>query len=186
MWKWVRKFFIAFFGVLTVFFAYVAFQPADFKVTRNAEINASPEEIFAHVNSAEELMKWSPWLSLDPDADLEYSGPKEGVGSKVHWRGDENLGEGTLEIVESAPNEYVTVKLEFLWPSQVTNTSEIFLRSLSSKENTTDVEWNMSGKNNFMGRLAFVMYDMDMLIGQPFETGLDSLKTLVEKENTEE
>lgn len=177
MWKWFKKFLIAFFCVLSVFFIYVAFQPADFKISRSIEISAPAEKIFSHVNSAEKLMAWSPWLALDPDAKLNYEGPSEGEGSKVHWKGNENLGEGILEIVESISNQSVSLKLQFLGSTPITNTSDIVL---TSEGEVTKVDWSMSGKNNFLGRLAFVMYDMNDLIGKPFETGLQNLKTLSE------
>jgi hypothetical protein len=36
-------------------------QPADFRVTRSASIDAPPEVVFAQVNDLRKWNDWSPW-----------------------------------------------------------------------------------------------------------------------------
>jgi len=45
----------------------------------------------------------------------------------------------------------------------------------------TVVEWSLAGDCNFLSKAVHLFLDMDKMVGGDFETGLASLKTIVDK-----
>ena len=70
--------------ILAVAAAYLL--PREVKVSRSITIDAPSEKVFPLVNSLKEGEKWSPWLQLDPNVRLAYSGPESGIGNRLDWR----------------------------------------------------------------------------------------------------
>src|SRR5262245_1044171 len=85
----------------------IALQPSDFRVSRSATMAAAPEAVFPHVNDLHKWEAWSPWAKLDPNAKNTYSGPAAGLGATFAWVGNNQVGEGSMSITESRPNELV-------------------------------------------------------------------------------
>jgi hypothetical protein len=163
--------------VIAGFLTYVAFQPSDYKITRRVTIHAPAELIFPHLNNGAKSDEWSPWKEVDPKAQMVRSGPEEGVGSKQSWESEGPLGTGSATVVESIPSQKVTVLLEYAKPMAMTQTAEFNILPAATG---TVVEWSVTGKNNFMGRLFCVFMDMDKMVGETFEKGLAKLKANVE------
>src|SRR5688572_30446386 len=87
--------------IIAAIMAYAATKPDDFKVSRSAIMNAPASEIFEQVNNLKAWDSWSPWANLDPDAKITYAGPEAGVGAKMSWDGNMEVGKGSLVITES-------------------------------------------------------------------------------------
>jgi hypothetical protein len=164
--------------LILAFVAFVATRPADFVYTRKVTIAAPPEVIFPIVNDFHNWQKWSPWDELDPKMARTYDGPASGQGATYAWKGNDQVGEGRMTIVESKPNDHVTIKLEFLKPFEATNSTTLSLVPGPS----TEVTWKMEGKNGFMSKAAGVFMNMDEMIGKDFDKGLGKLKTIAEAE----
>lgn len=152
----------------------VAMQPAQFEVTRKARINGSPEKVFGMVNDFHKWAAWSPWEKLDPAMKRSFSGAESGAGAMYGWVGNSDVGEGRMTITESTPNQLVRIKLEFIKPFEATNNTEF---RFTPVENQTEVEWRMSGENNFISKaFCLVMGGMDKMIGPDFEKGLKQMQ----------
>lgn len=174
-----KKVALAILAVLVLFLGWVALQSPDYVISRQIAIQAPAEKIFPYLNNSRLAERWGPWLEVDPDAKMSYSGPDAGVGSKSSWDGGKQLGTGSATIVDSVPNQRVGIQLEYVKPMTMTQYSE-YLVSSSGSEST--VTWKVTGKNNFMGRLMCVFVNMDKVVGGMFEKGLSKLKRLVEAE----
>lgn len=173
----VKKIVLVFFAVVAVLVIYAAVQNPNYTVERSVVINAPAEKIFPHMNSQKAAEKWGPWMKEIKDGNMVYSGPDEGVGSKASWNGNNQLGEGSAEIVETVPNQKVTIKLEYKRPFEGTQMSDY----LFAAEGTgTKVTWKVAGQNNFVGRFMCIFMNMDKMVGGMFEEGLANLKKLVE------
>jgi hypothetical protein len=160
------------------FVAFVATRPAEFVITRKATIAAPPAVIFPYVNDFHGWKKWSPWDALDPKMTTTFEGPASGPGAIYAWKGNDQVGEGRMTIIDSKPNDFVSIKLEFLKPFEATNTTTLTFVAGPS----TEVTWKMEGKNNFMSKAAGVFMNMDKMIGNDFEKGLATLKSLAEED----
>ncbi len=69
--------------------------------------------VFATVNSFQLFSRWSPWQDLDPNMHQSTAGPREGVGAKLQWTGNDKVGTGTQIITASIPDRSVASDLDF-------------------------------------------------------------------------
>lgn len=158
--------------LIAVFLAFIALQPSDFRVTRTVDIPVTSDVVFAQVNDLHKWEAWSPWAKLDPQAKSTFAGPAAGVGASMTWSGNDKVGEGTMTIVESRPNELVRLKLEFRKPFQATNEAEL---RFSGDGKPTTVDWSMSGRNNFLFKAVGIFMNCDKMLGDQFDQGLANL-----------
>ncbi len=88
--------------------------PRKVNVERRIMLKASVHDIFVQVNTLKNWEKWSPWLQLDTNMLLSFSGPASGVGSRYTWFSqDKNIGNGYIFIHSSVPDESVQVLMDF-------------------------------------------------------------------------
>ena len=152
------------------------FLPAKVHMERSIEINRNTPTIFKTINSLNNFNKWSPWYEYDVNAEYTLSGAQSGVGSKLSWSGNNKIGTGSNEIIESKLDSYIKTKF-FFGKSEKPAFSML---SLLQKENTTKVTWafnNDFGYNVFYRYFGLVLEDM---IAPDYERGLKYLKKHVE------
>ncbi|TNF19621.1 MAG: hypothetical protein EP318_13940 [Rhodobacteraceae bacterium] len=150
--------------------------PREVRVERSTTVNAPAAEIFPYVNSMQETGKWSPWLELDPDVALSYSGPEAGVGNRMEWRSDHpQVGSGSQEIIDSEPDRRVVTALDF--GEMGTAQAHVLL---APHDSGTEVTWGFvtdTGRNPLLRWMGLMM---DGWVGSDYEKGLARLKTLAE------
>ena len=110
--------------IVVILVIVVAMQPADFRIARTATIPAPPAAVFAQVNDFHQWEAWSPWAELDPAAKNSFAGPAAGPGAKFTWAGNNEVGEGSMEIIESQPNDRILIDLKYVKPFEATSTAE--------------------------------------------------------------
>jgi hypothetical protein len=157
---------------------YATTRPDSFSVQRTATIKAPPEKVFALINDFHNWPVWSPWEKLDPAMQRTHSGANAGKGAVYAWLGNSDVGEGRMEIVESAAPSKVDIKLDFIKPFESSNTT---LFTLQPQGGSTQVTWQMQGPAPYITKLMTVFVSMDAMIGKDFEAGLANLKTVAEK-----
>ncbi len=162
---------------LVVVLAVVGFLlPRHQVVERDIVINAPPEAVFPHISSLQAFAEWSPWGDIDPDMQVEYSGPDTGVGNVMVWSSDHpNVGNGRQEIVEVAENESVRTTLDF----GEMGLAEAWWR-LEPQGDATRVVWGLDADMGAgpVGRWFGLM--MDSWVGADYERGLERLQATVE------
>lgn len=166
---------LAFIAILLI--VMIAGQPDEFILTRSAKMSAPPETIFPHVNDLHQWEAWSPWAKLDPNAKNTFEGPANGVGAAMTWAGNSKVGEGKMTVIDSLPNQLIRFRLEFMKPMQATNTAEFTFRPEGGQ---TVVNWSMSGKNSFAGKIFGLFMNCEKMVGGQFEKGLARMKSVVE------
>lgn len=138
---------------------------------------ATPAAVFDQVNDFHKWDAWSPWAKMDPNAKTSYEGPTSGVGAKFGWSGNSDVGEGSMTIVESKPNDLVRIRLDFTRP--MAGTSDVELK-LEPQGEQTKVTWSMAGKNNFIAKAVSLFMDCEKMVGDQYDKGLANLKAIVE------
>ncbi|HEX3142296.1 MAG TPA: SRPBCC family protein [Rhizobacter sp.] len=157
---------------------FAATKPDSFSVQRSATIKAPPEKIFPLINDFHQWPAWSPWERLDPAMQRTHGGPPAGTGATYAWVGNNKVGEGRMEIQESAPSSKVSIKLDFLKPFEAHNTADF---TLHPQGDSTQVTWVMHGPAPYVTKLMTVFMSMDAMVGKDFEAGLANMKAAVEK-----
>jgi uncharacterized protein YndB with AHSA1/START domain len=177
----LKKILIGFCFIIAAIVGLAAIQPADFRTERSASMNAPIETVFEQINDLHKWESWSPWAKLDPQAKITFSGPPSGPGASYTWAGNSDVGAGQMTITRSVPPTLVQMNLEFTAPFAAVNTTEFTLKSDGSQ---TTVTWAMWGKNNLIAKIFGLFVDCDKMIGGDFETGLATLKRIVETKPT--
>ena len=172
-----KKILIVLVAVVVAFLGFVMTRPAEFHLERSATIAASPAVVFPFVNNHRNFILWSPWEKRDPSQKTTFTGPDEGVGSAYGWVGNDDVGQGSMKILESKPNELVKEDLTFIKPFEAKN---IITYTLVPEGEGTKITWGMDGTNGFAGKMFSVFMDMDSMVGKDFDEGLAKLKTLAE------
>lgn len=169
-----------FFLVLIVggFCIYVALQSPDFTVTRSATMSAPAENIFNLVNDFHQWAGWSPWAKLDLNAKNMFGSTTSGAGATFEWAGNNKVGQGKMEIIESQPFTHIKIRLDFLKPMKATNTAEYTFQPQGTQ---TTVTWSMRGHNNFIGKAMNIIMNCEKMVGGQFEQGLANMRAIVEK-----
>lgn len=167
----------AFVLVVVALLVYAASRPDSFRIERSAVIQAPPEKIFPHINSFQRWSAWSPWEKVDPALSRSFAGPDQGVGAIYGWKGNKEVGEGRMEIVESAPPGRIVIRIDFQVPFEAHNTVEF---TLVPEAGGTRVSHAMYGPRPFVSKLMGLFFSMDKMVGGKFEEGLGALKALAE------
>jgi hypothetical protein len=152
-------------------------KPDDFRVTRSTQIKAPPEKIMASISDFHKWSAWSPYENLDPAMKRTFSGAPSGKGAIYEWSGNDKVGAGRMEILQSSVPQ-VDIKLDFIKPFEGHNMA-VF--TAQPQGDTTTVTWAMSGPAPFISKVMQVFCSMDALIGKDFEAGLQNLKAFSEK-----
>ncbi|SEO70387.1 Polyketide cyclase / dehydrase and lipid transport [Rhodospirillales bacterium URHD0017] len=156
---------------------YAATRPDSFRVQRVVLINAPPDKIFALINDFKAWPAWSPYEKKDPAMKRAYGAVTAGKGATYAWEGDKNVGQGSMEMIESSPQKIV-IKLDFLKPFEAHNIGEFLLEP---KGDSTSATWAIHGPSPYMSKVVGTFMNIDDMIGRDFEKGLADLKAAAEK-----
>jgi Polyketide cyclase / dehydrase and lipid transport len=157
---------------------WAATRPAVIRVQRTLAIQAPPAKIHPLISSMRQFNTWNPYLRKDPNVKGSYRGSGSGPGSAYDFEGNQEVGKGSIEIMESEPTVRVSMKLDMIEPFKASNTIDF---TLVPRGDATDVTWAMQGASPFVARLVGVFINMDHMIGRDFEAGLANLKAEAEK-----
>jgi hypothetical protein len=173
----VKKILLTLVVLIVAFAVVVALQPSTFRIERSASIVAPPDVVFGLVNDFHKWEAWSPWAKLDPNAKNSFEGPESGTGAIFKWAGNKDVGEGSMTLTDSKPNEKIQIRLDFVKPFKDTSTAEFTFKPDGSQ---TIVTWSMFGENNFISKAFCLFMDMDEMVGGQFEQGLAAMKVAAE------
>lgn len=172
-----KKILIALVLIVAGFAAYVALQPDEYRIERTATMAAAPAEVFEQVNDFHKWDAWSPWVKIDPHCKVAFEGPASGEGAIFRWDGNNEVGQGSMTILESKPNELVRIRLDFEKPMKDTATTEFTFKTDGGRTVTT---WSMYGRRGFVGKAICSIMNMEKMVGGKYEEGLSSMKAIVE------
>jgi hypothetical protein len=156
---------------------YAATKPDSFRVQRVVLINAPSDKVFPLINDIKAWTAWSPYEKKDPAMKRTYGAVTAGKGATYAWEGNKEVGQGSMEIVESGPRK-ILIKLDFVKPFEAHNMGEFLLEP---KGDTTSVTWATYGPSPYMSKVIGTFMNIDDLIGRDFEKGLADLKAAAEK-----
>lgn len=174
MWK---RFLLAVVVIAAIVTGLALMQPDTFRIERSALIKAPPAQVFGYLNDFHQWSAWSPWERLDPAMERSFSGAAQGQGAVYLWSGNDDVGQGRMEIVESTPPLALGVGLDFVKPFE-SHADVRFV--LAPRPDGTVVTWTMSGETPFIMKLIGIFSSIDDMAGPDFEQGLAYLKEVAE------
>ncbi len=140
-------------------------------------INAPADKVYSHISSTKAINEWNPWLKIDPNMPITYTGTQGSVGDRYCWDSkDDNAGAGCQEIVELVPNSRQKTRMEFKRPFEDTSYSEVIL---TPQGNQTKVTWTLDSELERPMNLMSLF--MDGRMDESYGEGLAKLKEISEK-----
>lgn len=139
-------------------------------------IQASPAEVWTHMSSMQAFNQWNPFMDLDPDVKVEYSGTPGAVGDQYCWEGNRDAGKGCHVVTAMVPNQQQSTKMMFEVPFESEATSDLVL---TPEGNGTKVTWSMDCELDYPFNLMGIFMDKEM--EKSYGSGLEKLKVLSEK-----
>jgi uncharacterized membrane protein len=168
-------------GLLTTALATALFLKKKYHVEREVTINKPKSEVFNYLKYLKNQDNFSVWAKMDPNMKSEYKGTDGTVGFISAWESDnKNVGKGEQEIKNIIDGERIDYELRFLKPWKAINPAYITTEEVSI--NKTKIKWGIHGKMDFPMNLMLLFMNMEKMIGKDFQTGLDNLKNVLEKE----
>ena len=172
----IKKFVVAIAVLVGVLFAVGLVLPRTAHVERSIAINAPPVMVFTVLNGFRQFDRWSPWADIDPNAKTTIEGPEAGIGAKMSWSGNAEVGTGSQEILESTSPSHIKVRLTF----GDFGGDFVATYALTTEGQGTKVVWSFDADygSSVVGRYFGLL--SDSMLGPDYEKGLGRLKAFVE------
>jgi effector-binding domain-containing protein len=162
---------IAFFGIIGII------APKEFSMSRSIIINSDKANIYRVLADFKRMIEWSPWVKLDPACKYEYNGNAGEVGHSYTWKGNKNVGSGTMTLTEVKPEEQLSFSLKFIEPFESESDGKWILKDTTDG---TFVTWTFHTHHGFVSSIFMFFMNMEKMLGADYEEGLASLKEVVE------
>jgi hypothetical protein len=156
------------------------FVKSDYSVERSVVIDRPKQEVFDYIRYLKNQDNYSVWASMDPDMRQEFRGVDGTVGFVSAWEGNDDVGKGEQEIVGITEGERIDYALRFIEPFEGFADTSLITESLD--ENRTRVRWTMDSSMPYPFNLMLLFMDMEEMIGNDLQTGLENLKLVLEQE----
>lgn len=160
------------------------FVKKDYKVEKEIVINKPKTEVFDYIKFLKNQDNYSKWNTIDPNMKKTYRGTDGTVGFIAHWESDnEEVGWGEQEIKNITEGERIDFELRFIKPFEATE--PVFMTTQTVGHNQTKVTWGFSGHMDYPFNIWMLFIDLKKMIGDDLQTGLEKLKTQLEKNKNE-
>jgi len=166
------------FGLLTgllILGMYGLTLPKTVSFKRDISINKTPETIFPFIQDLTCFSKWNAWIDRDPSMKMHFTGEPGTLDSTFSWKGNRQVGQGSITLSELEVNKSVTYALTF-----GKNTSATCKISLQAEEASCLVVWEFNNVIGFNPFLRAIGHVFKKIIAKDYEVGLQKLKLLVE------
>ena len=167
--------------VLGGVFVYLIYStPTEYRVERSIVIDRASSDVYDYLKILKHQNNWGPWFEKDPSMQQEFRGTDGSVGFVSMWKSNNSdVGEGEQEIVGLEEGKRVDTQLRFNKPFQAVGNSSLLLEPIDPQK--TKVVWTVNGSMPRPMNVVLRFIDMDSAMGKDFDSGLKSLKDILEK-----
>lgn len=154
------------------------FTKKEYAVEREIIIQLPKETVFEYIKYLKNQQNYSKWATMDPNQVSTFRGVDGEPGFVYAWVGNDEVGEGEQEIISIREGESIDYELRFIKPFE--STSAAYISTEKIEEFNTLVKWGFNGKMNYPMNAFLLFMDMDSIIGEDLEFGLQRLKSILE------
>ena len=141
-----------------------------YHVKRSIKVDVPVSRAYAFIGDFKNWKDWSPWLIMEKDVEMNYTGEPGTLNHGYSWKG--NLtGSGEMTNTKLIPNEFIEQDLFFKEPFP--SKSNVYW-TFSGDSTQTEITWGMKGRMPFL--FKFMAKQMEPMIGMDYERGLRMLK----------
>ena len=166
-----------------VFFALLLIIPIftqkDYAIEREIIIEKSVADVFDYIVFLKNQDHFSVWAKRDPKMKKTFTGVDGQVGFVSSWDSeDEHVGQGEQEIKKIVKNQRIDTELRFKKPFEATDNAYMITEMITA--NTTKVRWGFEGRMDYPMNIMLLFMNMEEMLGQDLQQGLDQLKSVLE------
>jgi hypothetical protein len=157
-----------------------AFVRKDYSVERTVTLNQPKQIVFDYTKFLKNQNKYSVWAKIDPTMKTEFRGTDGTIGFISAWDSPvKEAGSGEQEITGIDAGNRIDYEIRFLKPMK--STDKAFMSFERVNDTVTKVKWGIYGKLKYPMNISFLFMDMDTMLGKDLDSGLNNLKTILEK-----
>jgi predicted transcriptional regulator YdeE len=139
-------------------------------IVKKKQINAPVSKVYDVLADMSSWSKWSPWLIMDPDADINVAEDN----NSYSWEGN-RVGSGHMAIAREDKENSIDYDLTFLKPWK----SKAKVKFITvEKDGGTEVSWQMDSSLPWF--IFWMKKMMIAFVGNDYERGLNLLKDYIE------
>ncbi len=178
--KILKSILLAVAALVAITLVVALFIDQDYHVEREIVINQPKQEVFNYVKYLKNQDNYSKWATMDSEMKKTYTGTDGTVGFVSRWEStNEEVGVGEQEIKGITEGEKLDFELRFYEPFEATD--KAFMTTESLSDNSTKVKWGFNGHMAYPMNLMLLFMNMEEMLGNDLQQGLDNLKTVLEK-----
>lgn len=175
----IKKIILGLLSIVMLGLIVALFLPNEYHVEREVTINKPKDTVFNYVKYLKNQNKFSTWARLDPAMKKTFTGTDGTVGATSAWDStNKNVGKGEQEIIKIVPGERLEYELRFKKPME--STASAYMSTEEVTPTQTKVKWGFDGSSPYPMNLMLAFMDMDQMLGEQLETGLQNLKVIQE------
>lgn len=163
-------------GVVAALIVIMLLMGKKYHFETSAVINAPANKVWQNMSSMKAFNQWNPFMDLDPNVKVTYSGNSGEVGDQYCWEGNDDAGKGCHIVTALVPNQKQSTKMLFEIPFESEATSDLVL---SPEGNSTKVTWSMDCELDYPMNLMKLFMDSQM--EKSYGSGLKKLKLISEE-----
>lgn len=165
-------------GILLIIALFVK---KEYSVEREITINKPKSQVFDYIKYLKNQDNYSVWARMDPAMKKEYHGTDGEPGFVSAWESDDkNVGKGEQRIEKISEGDRIDLDLHFIKPFEGKADARMTTESVAA--NQTKVKWGFDSKMNYPMNIMLLFMNMEKMIGNDLQTGLDTLKVILEKQ----
>jgi uncharacterized protein YndB with AHSA1/START domain len=167
-------------GIIVLLLIIGFFVKKDYSVGKDVVINKSKIAVFEYLKLLKNQNKFSVWGSMDLNMKTEFNGTDGTEGFVSAWESEnKNVGKGEQEILKIVDGERIDYEIRFIKPFK--STSWAFITTEALNDNKTLVHWEFTGKMKYPTNLMLLFMNMEKMVGNDLDKGLQNLKNILEK-----
>jgi uncharacterized protein YndB with AHSA1/START domain len=166
-------------GVFALLLVLALFVRKAYSVNRVIAIARPAEEVFEYVKYLKNQDNFSKWASMDENMKKSYKGTDGLVGFVSAWESkNKNVGKGEQEITRIVEGIRIEYEIRFIKP--IAGIAHAYLTTEMVSNSETIVRWGFDSSMKYPMNLMLLFMNMDKMIGNDFEIGLNKLKKILE------
>jgi hypothetical protein len=178
--KVLKKIFLFFVLLITVFLLIAAFSKKNYGVEKEIVINKPGQQVFDYIKHLKNQDNYSKWAMMDPAMKKTYTGTDGTAGFISAWDSDKkDVGKGEQEIKKITEGERIDFELRFYKPFESTEAAYMTTEAISPT--ATRVKWGFNGHMDYPMNLMLLFMNFEKMIGDDLQTGLSRLKGNLEQ-----
>jgi hypothetical protein len=165
-------------GVIALFLIVAAIAGTAWSYEQSILIGASPDKVWQNVKDLHALNTWNPWMGLDPQMKLKYTGVDGKPDAAFSWDSPvKTVGAGSQIILRVRPESELATRVDFLRPFKSVGYADF---RVIPDDRATRVSWSIRSKMPYPINIVKVFGGIQRNMGRDFGKGLNKLKSLCE------